>query len=628
MKCASVFSDHMVIPRDRPVPVWGWAAAGTAVRVSFRGAAAEAVADGEGYWRCGLPPMAASAVPSELRVECGDAVVLFQDILTGDVWLCSGQSNMAFTLKESSEAKAALAAAMIPGIRLLKIENEAIPEGREAFQARWQVSNAATAAVFSAVGWYFGQRVHAETGVPLGLIHCAWGGTYIEAWIDREGLCSLDFMRERVETYEHNLPFYRERHAHYLQGIRRAEEQASPLREALGAERQYAEATCPDAEWASMEIPCAWTKCGHAYSGVFWFRKEVDLPPDWQGKTLVLMPGACDKADITFFNGREIGRMGGPEQIDAWCNPREYRIDGDGVRAGRNVIAVRVWSHMYDGGLIGPAEAMKLYPEGEPEKALPLTGAWRYKVVHSFGNTDVPAGPGVPNSPYILFNTMIRPLVPFPVSGVLWYQGESNASRYPEYEALMRVLISSWRRVFGEPRLPFYYVQLANFNQRSSQPRHTDWSGLREAQRRVLAVPHTGMATAVDVGEALDIHPRDKKTVGLRLAALALEDVCGPLFERMETCGPEATLFFSHTGGGLVWRGRAGGGFAVAGRDGVFHWAEARIEGDTVVVCAPVVPEVGEVRYAWDDDPECTLYNREGFPAPPFTSETCLPTRG
>jgi sialate O-acetylesterase len=381
-----------------------------------------------------------------------------------------------------------------------------------------------------------------------------------------------------------------------------------------------------------MTLPCGWQQAGHNISGVFWFRREVFVPAAWAGRDLVLRLGACDKHDSTYFNNEPVGGLG-MEIPDAWSTRRIYRVPGRHVRAGRNLVAVRVYSYMYQGGMIGPAAQMRLEPADEPAAApVALDGDWRYRIEHDFGFVAPPvlsSGPGNHNSPHILFDSMIHPLLPYASRGVLWYQGEGNCERAAHYRALLPALIRDWRAAWNSPGLSFFFVQLANHGPRLELPGESLWAELRETQLEARTLPGTAMAVTIDIGDAADIHPVNKQEVGRRLALAARALIfgeklvhSGPVLRSWAVEGGAVRLEFDSMGGGLATSdGRSPIGFAVAGRDRMFHCAGARIEGDTVVVRADEIPAPLAVRYAWADNPDCNLVNREGLPASPFRTD-------
>jgi sialate O-acetylesterase len=380
-----------------------------------------------------------------------------------------------------------------------------------------------------------------------------------------------------------------------------------------------------DSGWATMALPAAWEEAGlPGFDGVVWFRKEVELPASAVGKPMTLSLGTIDDQDATFVNGVPVGAM------DTWNAMRSYAVPAGVARAGRNVIAVRVLDTSGAGGLTGKPEALTLQVEDGP--AIPLAGPWRYKATADL--TKAPPFPmslgANPNLPTVLYNGMIAPVLPYAIKGSIWYQGESNAGRAWQYRTLLPTMIADWRQRFESGDFPFLIVSLANFMERKPEPSDSQWAELREAQAyTVQTVPKTGLAISVDIGDPVDIHPKNKQDVGHRLALAARKIAygekglvaSGPVFRGMAVEGNAIRLRFDNVGGGLVAKDGKLAGFAIAGADRKFVWAEARIDGDTIVVSSPAVPNPVAVRYAWADNPDATLFNKAGLPAVPFRTD-------
>jgi sialate O-acetylesterase len=381
-----------------------------------------------------------------------------------------------------------------------------------------------------------------------------------------------------------------------------------------------------------MTLPATWQSAGHINSGVYWFRRSVEIPSAWIGRELTLHLGAIDKQDITYVNGIEVGRTGKGREDQHWNVPRIYTIPASAVTSSRLQIAVRVYSFVYHGGLIGPADTMRLQPANSSDGPCPLTGVWTYHCEHDLGfvTESHVMGHGERNSPHILFDNMIQPLIPYALRGAIWYQGEGNAGTPDIYTGLQRNLIQDWQRQWGLPDFAFHLVQLPGFQSPQDHQPDSLWARLRETQTTALALPHVGMAVTIDLGEAGDIHPKNKIPVGERLAQSALSVTygrdlvaCGPIVQKFIWEDSSIRCHFRHVGKGLVTTdGATPGTFFIAGKDRVFHPAEACIEESTVVVRCPAVSRPVAVRYAWADNPEgCNLANRDGLPASPFRSD-------
>ena len=640
----AVFSDHAVLQRDRPIPVWGKAAPGRRVTVRFAGQTKGAVADGEGRWMLRLDPVPAGG-PHKLAVWAGLERVLRKDILVGDVWVCSGQSNMQFPVSGTLNAEVEVADANYPGLRLMTVPQKLAELPQDDVDARWVVCKPETVGGFSAVGYLFGRYLHGQLGVPVGLINASWGGTRIEPWTPREALALDPAFTDLLAEYDERQKKESEgdaaaKMAAYNQALKRYEQQWPAFLAGLdeadpGTRGQWQAPDANTADWQDMTLPALWETALSDLDGVVWFRRDVDAPAEWAGKDLLLRLGPIDDDDVTYFNGRKVGAVG-YDQPGCWQVDRQYTVPGRLVKAGRNVLAVRVLDGGGGGGIYGKAEQMALAPVGAPAaEAISLAGAWKHKVSLDSRKTPLPVRPSPPpQGRYIgrIYNAMIAPLVPYGIAGAIWYQGESNAGEPVTYRKLFPAMIRTWRDRWGEGDFAFLFVQLANFMAPSPEPAQGGWAWLREAQAMALRLPATGMAVTIDIGDANDIHPRNKQDVGIRLALAAMkiaggrdEVYSGPAYRSMEIVGNQARLTFAHVGSGLLAKGGELRQFAVAGVDQVFHWAQARIEsarGGTVLVWSDKVARPVAVRYAWANNPAgCNLHNVEGLPASPFRTD-------
>jgi len=643
MKLAALFSDHMVLQRDRVVSVWGWDEPGTAVKLALAGRQAVAVAGADGKFFAQFSPLPAGG-PHVLTV-CGTTTRVVQDILVGEVWIGSGQSNMQWPMSLTDSADAIDAAPQYENIRLFSVPmlaNEIEPQADVA--ASWQRCSPRVMMEFSAVLYHFGLMLHRKLGVPVGLIQTAWGGTVAEAWTSRQALQNEPTLRGMIEAYDRDLADSGQARAAYEERYKEWEKTyvyRDPGNK--GFDNGWADPATATADWPELEMPQLWTNVeGLKFSGVLWFRREVDVPAEWAGKALQLALGTIDKSDVTYFNGVPVGGMSIEKEPAAWCTPRCYAVPASLVKAGKNTVAVRVYSNMFGGGFGGTPGQMSLSQPADPTKVLPLAGPWRYQVEVKFGSPEPavwppgpPMGKGNPNSPTILFNNMIAPLIPYAIAGATWYQGESNADRPAQYRTLFQTMIRDWRTRWGQGDFPFLFVQLANFMPAQPEPKQSNWAELREAQTLALTLPNTGMATIIDIGDAADIHPRNKKDVGERLCLWALANHygftglvhSGPLYASHAVEGSSVRVRFAHVGGGLVAKGGGAAGaavvkgFAIAGADRTFVWADAKIDGQSVVVSSPAVPAPVAVRYGWADNPDGNLYNTTWLPASPFRTD-------
>ena len=632
LRLAAIFSEHMVLQREKPLPVWGWANAGETIEISCAGQKAQCVADENGSWSAILPAIPAGG-PYSLTAHGANESIIFGDVLAGDVWVCSGQSNMEWPLQAANNSDEEVNAANHPTIRLFTVPQIAVAEPLSDVEATWLPCNPQNAATFSAVGYFFGREMNRELGVPVGLINSSWGGTVAEAWTSREALLAEKELAPIVEVFEREiLPNHAELSAKYQQALHYWETEVMPQDTGnSGLLAGWAATDTDTIDWPVMELPQLWQSAGLNFNGVVWFRREVNLTQEWIDSDITLSIGACDKSDDTYVNGVRVGGVSLNDRADSWCVQREFVISPQLLLPGKNVIAVRVYSNIYGAGMTGPAQAMFL--KNSAGAKIPLNGDWQYQVEQEFSPAEappiMPQGPGNPNTPYALYCGMIAPLLPFVISGAIWYQGESNADRALQYQTLFPTMIKDWRKRWGIGDFPFYFVQLANFNSGSDTPQDSMWAELREAQTMTLALPNTGMAVTIDIGEASDIHPRNKQEVGRRLALNALaqnygRDVehSGPSFDHIEISANKLRVFFNHTVEGMrTPNDDVVKGFALAGTDGKFFDAEAIIDNNSVLVSSSAVPAPVSVRYGWATNPICNLYNSVGLPASPFRSK-------
>ncbi|MBN8526658.1 MAG: 9-O-acetylesterase [Planctomycetes bacterium] len=631
MRLAPIFHDHAVLQRDIDIPVWGVTGPNQTVTVTLAGKTAKAVAGADGAWLVRLPPLPAGG-PHELVASSDSGSVRVADVLIGEVWVCSGQSNMQWKLGETSQQVPARECDL-PRIRLLSVGTPATLGRSTAIDGRWTPAVAKSLDLFSAVGGWFGRELHRALGVPVGLICNAWGGTRVQAWISREALVQDPGGRDEVRHYE-GYVFNPEPPTGELYTSMADWEARGPHQDAgnAGLASGWAGNGFDDSGWKRMPLPARWQDHGHPGSGIFWFRRTVDIPAAWAGKDLELHLGAIDKHDDTYVNGERVGGLSWADGGNTWCTLRNYTVPARLVSAGALTIAVRARSHVFHGGLIGPSSAMLLHPVGDASAAIPLATSWAYRIEQDWGMQNPPTtvwGPGNQNSPYTLFDSRLWPLIPYAIRGAIWYQGESNAAEADVYRRLMPLMIRDWRRAWGQGDFPFIQVQLANYMPASEDPGPSDWAELRDAQLAATAEPATGMAVAIDVGDANDIHPRDKKSVGQRLARWALANTYGqavvaggPLFAVMVVEGAQVRCRFSQAAGLRTRDGKAPSHVDIAGLDRTFVRAQTRIEGETLVAWSPKVPRPAAVRYAWANNPAgCNLVNSEDLPASPFRSD-------
>ena len=626
---APLFTDNMVLQQGKPCPIWGTGEPGGMVIVKLAGQEEQTTVGADGHWRVTLTPPAAGG-PYTLQVNDRE----IRNVLVGEVWVCSGQSNMEFQLRRANNAKAEIEAANYPQIRLFTVQRNTAPVPIDSIITDgWQVCSPQSIADFSAVAYFFGRYLHQQLQVPVGLIHTSWGGTPAESWTSQATLKMIPDFAPRVTFIQEHADSLTHAYVNYLKSMELYREQQKVWMEKVLSLDKGTHETIPwfstelnDDAWKTMHVPTKW-ESQHIglddFDGVVWFRKHITIPNNWVGQPLTLNMGPIDDADVTWFNGVEVGNMHHAGRL------RTYKIPGSIVRAGDNVLAVRVMDVGGHGGFGGESQSYNL--TNEAGEALDITGDWAYTV--SVNLMNVPRSMKRPRSPgwmpSFLYNAMIHPLIPYGIQGAIWYQGESNASRAYQYRYLFPAMIADWRRNWGQGDFPFYFVQLANFMAVKPEPAEDTWAELREAQTMALALPNTGMAVIIDIGEADDIHPKNKQDVGKRLALNALaqtygKDIpySGPMYQSMQIEGDNIRLTFNHVYDGLKAKGGKLTGFAIAGEDRHFVWADAVIDGNTVVVSSPAVPNPVAVRYGWASNPVCNLYNSAGLPASPFRTDS------
>jgi sialate O-acetylesterase len=613
-----IFSDNMVLQRDIPLTVWGWAKPGERVTVVIQGQKVSVRTPTAGNWKVKLNAIPAGG-PFEMTIT-GKNTIMLKNILAGDVWICSGQSNMEFPLSQSRNWTSDKGATANNRLRLFYVpKNMSSKPLQNTMPARWEVSNEKSAAVFSAIGFYFGINLIKNLDVPIGLINSNWGGTDIETWTsmetmyaDKDYSAAVEKMRSAdMETLE------KETQKKQL-AWQNAVDNEDP-----GIKEKWFLPGSGSAGWSRMKLPQVWEGAGlPGLDGVVWFRKEVIVGAGDAGKEAKLSLGPIDDSDETYVNGILVGKT-----INQYDLPREYTVKQGILKEGINLICIKVIDTGGNGGLNGNENQMNLELGGN---SLGLAGEWLYRVGL---NLPAPRSSSGPNSfPSLLYNAMINPLISFPIRGVIWYQGENNAGNYVKYRNLFPAMINDWRAKWNIGDFTFLFVQLANFMEPSALPGESNWAGLREAQTMTLKLPKTGMAVIIDIGEARDIHPRNKDDVGYRLSLAALKIAydknmvfSGPVYRSMEVNGNQVVLQFDNIGTGLMVKNKYGylNSFCIAGSDHKFVWAKAFIvPGNKVVVSSDAVGEPVAVRYAWADNPDdANLYNREGLPASPFRTD-------
>jgi len=632
---ASIFTSSMVLQREMRNPVWGWTTPGARVNIEFAGDRQSATAGKDGYWKVLLNKEPAGG-PYEMVVS-GPTEVQLTNIMVGDVWICSGQSNMEVGINAALNPDQEAAAAKYPDIRVFKVRLAwGINPHSKLEDAHWTPVNPQMVWGISAVGYFFARDLYNELKIPIGLIDTDWGATSGEAWTSSDALSKMPDFKDYLQKLEN------ERRGIHDDSYERLVDAWCVTNEPTHPD--FAAAGFDDSAWKEMKLPCFWQFAGlpdrpgeeWKTTRIVWFRRTIDIPESATGKDAVLHLDKIIDDDATFVNGTRVGEGTGIKYNGQGFGPsRDYAVPGSLLHTGKNIIAVRVLNSLWHGGICGKSEQMR-FVLGDGS-SVDITGAWKY---NSMLLTSPEAAPlpkrdrsGVyATSAATLYNGMIAPLIPYGITGAVWYQGESNADKAYQYRTLLPTMIRDWRGRWGQGDFPFYIVQLANFAMWRDEPKEPEdatWPELREAQVMTTAnIPNCALATTIDIGEASTIHPHNKQEVGRRLMLVALANhygkdvVCsGPTYKSKQLQGSSIRICYDHVSGGLQVHGDKLLGFAVAGDDRRFVWADATIDGDTVLVTAPSIAKPVSVRYAWANNPTCNLFNAAGLPAVPFRTD-------
>jgi sialate O-acetylesterase len=620
-----LFQDHAVLQRDRPVPVWGTAPPAERVTVTLGEHRVEAVADASGRWEARLPAQSAGGPYTLSAASASGARQSVADVMVGDVFLCSGQSNMAMAVRGAQNAEGEIRQSANDSLRLLTVPrgDSPAPLDRPRGPLSWQVASPDSVRDFSATCFFFARELQKTVRVPMGLINSSWGGANIEAWMGTGGLRAVGGFDDRLDV----LALYAKDPSAATTRLGRMWETWWRGRAVHGATGEPWRVVEPQG-WNDLPSPMRdWKTWGATdtadLNGMVWFRRQFTLTAAQAAQASVLSLGAIDEVDQTWVNGEPVGNSFG------WAVSRDYKVAAGRLREGENLLVVNVLSTWDKGGMYGPPEAIAL--RLQDGTSVPLGGGWQYKAV--------PPTVGLPpRGPWhsiggltTMYNAMVAPLAPYALRGALWYQGETNADAPDGYDRLLAGLMADWRRLFGA-ELPFLIVQLPNFGPASTAPVEHGWATLREAQRRAVARDaHAGLAVTIDAGDRQDLHPPNKQEVGRRLARAARRVIYGepiapsgpaPLAAR-RGAGRVVVEFGDVTGRLLAYSANEPIGFEVCGADrGSCRFVRAVIEATTVAIddsgaAAPAT----RVRYCWGAGPVCTLYDESGLPAGPFELE-------
>ena len=620
IKLPRLVRDSMILQRDANITIWGWAATNEKITVKFNNKTYKTKADASGNWFVSLSPTKAGG-PYTMDIT-GKNKISLKDILIGDVWFCSGQSNMVHQLnihdvtyaKDITEANyPQIRHFWIPTLTNLNGPQTDLPTGY------WKPAVGEDVRPFSAVAYFFAKKNYEKYNVPIGLINASVGGTPIESWTSEEGLKDFSSL---IATIQKNKDTAYINSFNRPQGTNTNRPQQTDL--GLANQIKWFDVSYQAKGWKSINIPGYWEDQGiKDLNGVVWYRKEINIPASMIGKAAKVWLGRIVDADALYINGKQIGNT-------TYQYPqRRYTVPADVLKAGKNIFVIRVTNTAGKGGFV-PDKPYCIFSGND---TIDLKGTWQYKV----GDVFVPRTGGgggfgfsAQNQPAALYNAMVAPVINYAVKGFLWYQGETNTNRADEYAKLQPAQIADWRNKWKQPDAPFLYAQLPGFMDYNYLPSESQWAMLRESQLKSLSVPNTAMAVTIDLGEWNDIHPDNKKDVGERLALAALriaygENIVhsGPIYQSSKIEGNKITITFDHIGTGLITNdGEELSEFAIAGADKKFAWAKARIEGDKIVVWSDAIINPMYIRYAWADNPvNPNLYNKEGLPASPFRTD-------
>ena len=632
VRMSPLFTDNMVLQQRTDAPVWGTADPGAQVQVStsWNKRVYTVNAGQDGKWMVKVATPKAGGPYSISVKENGTDSRTIDNVLIGEVWLCSGQSNMEMPVKGWGKVmnyeQELKDAAKYPKIRFLEVQKGVSPVPDTEFTADadgWMVCSPETLEEFSSTAYFFGRELHLKKNVPVGLINTSWGGTIIEAWMSRESLTGVESLEDeaaRVAAWPADRKMRQDASESSLKHWN--DLIAAFDRTYMDLDRDMYESEYDDSSWDTLEFPGVIEQVYTDLNGHVCVRKDITIPATWEGKTIKMYAEAIDDKDCTYFNGTLIA------EGEGWSVERVYEIPAHLVKAGKATIAMRIMDAAAGGGINGKPETF--YLEGPDGERVSLAGTWKSKKLADYAV--LPPRPvnmnDDPNWSTVLYNAMINPLVPYSIKGAIWYQGCSNEERAYQYRDLMTLMIEDWRKAWGY-EFPFYITQLSSFMDYQTVPCESSWAELREAQSIAARMTaNTGIAVTIDIGDAKDIHPKNKQEVGRRLALQAFNktygmpvECSGPVYEGYEVSGNVVRIRFSSVGKGLVAKGGKLEGFAVAGADRKFYWAEAKITGDCIELTCKDVERPIAVRYAWANNPVGNLFNAAGLPASPFRTD-------
>lgn len=653
VKLPAIISDHMVLEKTAKVPIWGKADPGEEVTVTLDGQTARAKAGPDGKWMTSLDLRNSAPGPFEMKVD-GKNKLSLADVLVGEVWVASGQSNMEWNLANTLGAEEEIAQSANPMLRQFLVKKNATCDLQDDTEGKWVAASPQTSGGFSAAGYYFAKKLQNELKVPVGLVNTSWGGTPSEAWTSVEAIDSIPALKASRERDWKVVKEYPGKKKAFVEGMDRWTRENGREDKPVADAAAFAGMDVSTEGWVPVTLPGAVKAPGLPESGAVWLRKEIEITNTTGDFSLQL---SIDGYDSVYWNGALIKRTTHKDFPGTGFVRRHgpYTIRPAALKKGKNILAIRLYEP------VGPAKLTAPLMAG----LFNLAGGWMAKAEYELPALDAqklasapqpPANPITPqNVAGCLFNGMVNPILPYAISGAIWYQGESNAGRAVQYRTAFPLMITDWRRQWNQGDFPFYFCQLANFLPKKTEPGDSAWAELREAQSMTLGLPNTGQAVLIDIGESVDIHPRNKKDVGERLALIALAKdygksipFSGPVYDSMRIENGKAVLSFQSADGGLVAKalpdtytvksqsgetaplvrnspGSQLEGFAICGEDRKWVWADAKIDGNNVVVWSDNVPSPVAVRYAWAENPTCNLFNGASLPASPFRTDDFPP---
>ena len=614
---SKLYSDNMVIQRDQPIQVWGTAKNGATISVRFNSTEFKTTSN-NGNWTVELPKMKTGGGPYTMIITSDSKKVEIKNILIGDVWICSGQSNMEYTLINSYDPKSKAVGAHDTKIRQFKVDRAFADKPEDKLEGgSWAVNHPDNTGDFTAVGYFFAKKLRESFDVPIGIINTSWGGSRIESWMSSESLGN-----ENYETQIHKMKTESEELFNtQLAGFKKffpnitQEDQGT-----MNEHPVWAEYNLDESDWIDMTVPSLWELKFEGLDGIGWYRTQFVLTEEEAQEVIEIGVGQIDESDDTYVNGIRVGGY-----LNAYTAERIYQVSPGILKEGLNIIAIRVEDNGGGGGIAGTESMLYLKTKTGTKS---LAGIWKFKIGAYYPRAFNPN-----NIPTLLYNKMIFPLQKYPIKGVIWYQGESNTYPLDEdpilYEQLFKKMIRGWRKDWNLGDFPFLFVQLANFLEPQEDPGESNWATLRNSQSKALSLPNVGQAVTIDIGEAKDIHPKNKHDVGARLARAAKKIAygetlvySGPTYKSHKIVKDRVIISFDNIGSGLLSKGNTDGWldeFSIAKEDGQFVWAKAKIVGDQVIVWNDDIKNPKHVRYAWADNPEkANFYNLEGLPASPF----------